>query len=370
MSNQAAWIASKGARLTVDASPYPTLEPGQVIIKNGAVAINPVDWKMQDSGHFVKSWPTIFGCDVAGEVLEVGDGVTNIKQGQRVLGHAIALLTGKNQDAGFQLYSSVPAVLVAPIPDEMSFEDASVIPLSVSTAAAGLYEKFILALPHPSTSPKPSGSSILIWGGSSSVGSSAIQLAVASGLRVVSTASKRNFEYVKSLGAETVIDHSSSTVVDDLVKALKGGKFVGAYDSIGLPESIKPVAEVVSKLGGGMIADVLTPPSDLPKGVEGKHCKSFSLTESASSHLSNSFGTQSGSVLQKLIITTVFAISIKDSEVCKAVYEEYLPKALKDGSFKPMPKATIIGKGLESLQEGFDQLKQGVSATKLVVSLQ
>jgi NADPH:quinone reductase-like Zn-dependent oxidoreductase len=274
MANLAAWIASKGARVAVDTAPYPTLEPGRVIIKNAAVAINPADWKMQDFGIFVKSWPTIFGCDVAGEVVEVGDGVTNIKRGQRVLGHAIALLTGTPQDAGFQLYSSIPAVLVAPIPDEMSLEDASVIPLSLSTAAAGLYEKHLLALPYPSTSPKPSGSSILIWGGSSSVGSSAIQLAVASGLRVVSTASMRNFEYVKSLGAETVIDHSSPTVVDDLVEALEGSKLVGAFDSIGVPESVKLVAEVVSKLGGGFIADVLDPPKDLPTGVEGKQSKS------------------------------------------------------------------------------------------------
>ena len=202
-------------------------------------------------------------------------------------------MTAKNQDAGFQLYSSIPAALVAPIPDNMSFEDASVIPLSLSTAAAGLYEKFLLALPHPSTSPKPSSSSILIWGGSSSVGSSAIQLAVASGLRVVSTASKRNFEYVKSLGAETVIDHSSPTVVDDLVTALKGSIFVGAYDSIGLPESVRPVAEVVSKLGGGMIADVLDPPSDLPAGVEGKQSTSYPSRDLTHGCLSMNFASQS-----------------------------------------------------------------------------
>ncbi len=273
MSNQAAWIASKGARLNVDKSEYPTVEAGQVIIKNAAVAINPVDWKMQDSGYFVKEWPSIFGCDTAGEVVEVGNGVKNVKKGDRVLGHCIAILSGKNPDAGFQHYSSVPAVLVAPIPDSMSFEDASVLPLSVSTAAAGLYEKFLLALPHPSINPKSTGSTVLIWGGSSSVGSSAIQFAVASGLKVVSTASKRNFEYVKSLGAETVLDHTSPSIVEDLVKALKGTKVAGVYDSIGLPESTKPCAEVLSQLGGGMIASVLDPPKDLPSGVEGKRSK-------------------------------------------------------------------------------------------------
>lgn len=73
--------------------------------------------------------------------------------------------------------------------------------------------------------------------------------------------------------------------------------------------------------------------------------------------------------LQILTVVTVFAISIKDTEVSKVVYEDYLPQALKDGSFRPMPKATVIGKGLDKLQGGFDHLKAGVSATKLVVSL-
>jgi hypothetical protein len=65
----------------------------------------------------------------------------------------------------------------------------------------------------------------------------------------------------------------------------------------------------------------------------------------------------------------VFAPTIMDSEVSRAVYGDYLPKALKEGKFRPMPKASVIGKGLESLQGGFDTLRQGVSATKLVVSL-
>lgn len=70
-----------------------------------------------------------------------------------------------------------------------------------------------------------------------------------------------------------------------------------------------------------------------------------------------------------MTIITVFAISIKDSEVAKAVYEDFLPEALKKGSFVPAPKATVIGNGLDKIQEGLDKLKQGVSATKLVVSL-
>jgi hypothetical protein len=73
--------------------------------------------------------------------------------------------------------------------------------------------------------------------------------------------------------------------------------------------------------------------------------------------------------VEMLIFVIVYAATIRDFEVSKPVYGDYLPKALKDGSFKPMPKATVIGRGLESLQGGFDKLKQGISATKFVVSL-
>ena len=62
----------------------PKAEPGRVIIKNKAVAINPVDWKIQDSGYFIKEWPAVLGTDVAGEVVDVGEDVKNFKKGDRV----------------------------------------------------------------------------------------------------------------------------------------------------------------------------------------------------------------------------------------------------------------------------------------------
>ena len=68
-------------------------------------------------------------------------------------------------------------------------------------------------------------------------------------------------------------------------------------------------------------------------------------------------------------MTAVFATSIKDNGISKAIYQDYLPIALADGSFKPTPEPTIVGEGLEVLQAGLDHLKKGISATKLVVTL-
>ena len=109
---------------------------------------------------------------------------------------------------------------------------------------------------------------------------------------VVTTCSKKNFEYVKSLGARAAFDQSSPSVVGDLVAELqKGGKQVaGAYDgkhrfgsvtsenangatAIGTRDSTMNTAQVLAQLGGGYIANVLSPPEDLPATVNSKWSK-------------------------------------------------------------------------------------------------
>lgn len=69
----------------------------------------------------------------------------------------------------------------------------------------------------------------MVWGGSTSVGSNAIQLAAAAGYEVITTCSPRNFDYVKRLGASQAFDYRSNTVTSEIVAALKGGKLAGAF---------------------------------------------------------------------------------------------------------------------------------------------
>lgn len=84
-TNTAAWLtAEKQHPFEVKEAPYPELTAEEVIIKNHAVAINPVDWKIQRMGIFSPQYPTILGTDVAGEVVEVGSSVKNVKKGDRV----------------------------------------------------------------------------------------------------------------------------------------------------------------------------------------------------------------------------------------------------------------------------------------------
>jgi NADPH:quinone reductase-like Zn-dependent oxidoreductase len=363
--NQAAWISEKSATMVVADAEYPEVLEDSVIIKNAAVALNPLDFKMQDYGLMVKAWPTItgqlflhpthsywphVGCDVAGEIVAVGKDVIHLRKGQRVIGLAVCLITGDLREAGFQLYTSVPANLVSVIPDDLSFTAAAVLPLSVACAVAGLYEQRGLRLPLPSGSPPLERRMLLVWGGSSSVGGSTIQLARASGVDVVATASPHNFGVVQKLGASAVFDYADPDIILKLVTFLKDTRCIGAYDSTGT--NFSQCGTVIEQLGGGHVAGTLVPPSSLPAGVTANHgtCRTVEPW-------------------QATLTSTVYATSIKDNHLGAAIFNNYLPEALTSGTFTPYPPSLVVGNGLDELQSAMLRLKQGMSATKLVVTL-
>ncbi|BGP21154.1 zinc-binding oxidoreductase CipB [Rhodotorula toruloides] len=345
--NVAAWIPAAKAQLEVKEASVGKVEAGHLLVKVHAVSIQPVDWKIQDYDFFVKKYPFILGTDVAGEVEEVGEGVTNVKKGDRVLAHCKSLATGNPEQSAFQKYTVVDALLTSKIPSSVSFEQATVLPLALSTAATGLYQSIHLDLPHPkpnSPNPEGRGKVILVYGGSSSVGTAAIQLAVASGLSVVTTCSPANFELVKSLGAVAAVDYKSPSVVEDLVKALEkaGSEFAGVYDAISENGSFEISGEVAVKVFGGKgkhyIAATLQPPEKLPGDVKS---------------------------------AWVFALDIvfKDSaSVARAVYHDFVSSALEKGSLKCKPDPLIAGEGLKDVQTGLNVQKNGVSAKKVVVT--
>jgi NADPH:quinone reductase-like Zn-dependent oxidoreductase len=190
-SNPAAWLTSSNTKsLEVKSAPYPTPKANTIVIKNGAIAINPIDCLIQDHPGMVfphLKLPFVIGSDVAGEVVGVGPGVTRFKIGDRVLGQARGVLKTRNvsSEGAFQAYTVLLPDLTSQIPDSLSFESAAVIPLGLSTAITGLFQDDQLALQLPSVPAKPpTGKTLLVWGGSTSVGSNAIQLAIAAGYEV------------------------------------------------------------------------------------------------------------------------------------------------------------------------------------------
>ena len=340
-SNIAAWLPAQRVRpLEVKSAPYTHPDENEIVIKNGAVALNSVDYKRQELGDLLFSWttyPCVLGSDVSGEVVEVGSGVSRFKVGDRVAGVGVALTSNKPFHGAFQAYTVLPTVLVSPIPSNLSYESASVLPLALSTAACGLFQKEFLALQFPSFPAKPmTGETVLVWGGSTSVGSNAMQLAVAAGYEVIATASPKNFDYVKKLGASEVFDYRSESAVSDLINAFKGRTSAGAV-SIG-DGAESACAKVLEKSSGKKFIAMISRPGKEP--------------------LPDNIGTK-----------FVFGSDLKDNEVGPAIWTDFLPEALREGAYVAAPDAEVVGKGLESVQSGLDLLGKGVSAKKYVVSL-
>lgn len=181
--------------LRLDRIPVPAPAAGEVRIRVHAASINPIDWKIR-SGLLQKSFPVslpyIPSRDVAGTIDAVGPSVTRWKAGD----HVIALLDG----GGLAEYVNAPAENVALKPAKLSFEAAAGIP----TASLAAWRTLI-----GNADIKP-GQRVLIHGGAGGVGSTAVQLAHWRGAHVIATASARNHEYLKAIGADEVIDYRTT----------------------------------------------------------------------------------------------------------------------------------------------------------------
>lgn len=253
--------------------------------------------------------------------------------------HTSGLSTKSSSDGAFQAYALAPRITTCPIPSGLTLARAVVLPLSISTAATGLYQRHHLALPFPEARPSKLHRTVLIWGGASSVGSSAIQLAHASGARVLTTASPRNEAYCLQLGAKAVFDYHSTDVEDALVKALSGHTLAGVFHAAGGEEAVTACARVAARSEGKAI--VVTVKPGRYEGLPG----SVRVVAIASSDIFGEVG----------------------SEVARRIWVQYLPEALAKGSFKAAPEALVVGEGLRSVQHGLDEQKRGVHASKIVV---
>lgn len=211
----------------------PSLEAGDVLVRNEAIALNPVDYYAQKSpfGEKYLTFPAVIGGDFSGVVVKVGEGVTSLKEGDRVLASG----DFNNRRGAYQEYSVAAARFASKIPDNVSFDEAASIPLTMVTAAIGFYQKAAMgaALVAPweeGGRGHYKGTPILITGGASSVGCygtsfpsyklalnhlvmhneySAIQLAKLSGFSpIYTTASLKHTAYLESLGATHVIDRN------------------------------------------------------------------------------------------------------------------------------------------------------------------
>lgn len=183
------------------------LEATQVRVQVHSAALNPVDYVLiEELGHALTGTspsaanPYRIGFDAAGTVVEVG---ASVASGLKV-GDVVYAMTPFNGFGTFAEYIDIDEKYVALKPTNVSFDQAASVPLAALTSYQGLLEHTKLT----------QGQRVLVIGGSSATGIFAVQIAKATGAFVVATTSARNVAFVKSLGADQVVDYTSQKWVD------------------------------------------------------------------------------------------------------------------------------------------------------------
>ena len=219
----------------------PRVSVGKVLVEVHAAGVNPVDWKIREGylkGMMTLVFPATLGSDFSGVVVEVGEGVTNVKEGDEVYGMASAMTGGS-----FAEFTVVDAKSLSPKPTRATHAEAASLPLVGLSAWQALVEQMRLQKEQK----------ILIHGGAGGIGTIAIQLAKHLGAYVVATASQADVDYVKGLGADEVIDYQS----EKFEKNIKNCDAV--FDTAG-GDAYQKSFQVVKE--GGIIVSMVEQPNE------------------------------------------------------------------------------------------------------------
>lgn len=137
--------------MIITTSPMPVPNGSEVLVRVHAVAINPADWAVQTLGVVVRpeDYPYVCGTDVSGEIVSVGPFQTRFKPGDRIVACALAYLHRDTRYEAFQEYMIGVEPMVAKIPDSMSYKEAAVLPLGLTTSATMLFSPELMGLDMP-----------------------------------------------------------------------------------------------------------------------------------------------------------------------------------------------------------------------------
>jgi NADPH:quinone reductase-like Zn-dependent oxidoreductase len=225
----------------------PTPKADEVLVKVHVAAVNPVDWKIRE-GFGEKlglKLPVTLGCEIAGTVEAVGEGVEKFKVGDAVFGY-ISL----QRNGGYAEYAIVKTGEIVQKPESLDFENAAAIPVGALTSWQAIFDKAGLQ----------NGQKILIHGAAGGVGSMAVQLAKAKGAYIFGTASGKNEQFVKDLGVDRFIDYTKEKF-EEVVKDVDV-----VFDTVG-GDTLERSFQTLKK-GGFLVTTVQPPPEDLAKKFE------------------------------------------------------------------------------------------------------
>lgn len=243
--------ATDNSTLQVGDLPDPKVGPGSVLIEVRAAGVNPVDWKVLAGGLDAMMdavFPVVPGWDVAGVVTAVGPDTPEFAVGDEVVAYARKDVV---RDGTFAEQVAVSADVVAAKPKSLTWEQAGGLPLAGLTA--------LKTLRHIGIEPSGAGKTVLIHAAAGGVGSLGVQIAVAAGARVIGTASERNHDYLRSLGAEPV---TYGDGLADRVRELAPNGVDAVADFVGgvLDVTLAVLAD------GGRHASIADPEADAKSG--------------------------------------------------------------------------------------------------------
>ncbi|CAF1103830.1 unnamed protein product [Rotaria sordida] len=341
-----ALVVRENKQLVIEELELPKYGPKDLLIKVTHVAQNPTDWKHV---HFGFAKPgSIVGCDFAGEVAEVGkEAVGNYKKGEHVAGCVHGGLDATLGIRGaFSEYVVQDASLVFRYPSTLSSESAATIPLASITAALGLFHE--MNLPFP---PATSGNGVLVWGGSTSVGQYAIQLAKAAGCFVIATASPARHAYLKELGADICFDYKDSNVISQIKEAAQN-KLSYAIDCVSENGSTAKVCAPLTGLNPQVVTVLPGVSKEVPTHIKERSIMMYTIF----GRKMNVFGQD-------------YEVKPEDKAFAEKFYLQLSNVLLPQGLVKPN-KVTKIAGGLNGIEEGFQRMMDNkVAAEKLVYTM-
>ncbi|WP_348760457.1 zinc-dependent alcohol dehydrogenase family protein [uncultured Salinisphaera sp.] len=237
-------------------------EPGprQIRVRQMATSVNPVDTKLRAAGPAIApALPAVLGCDVAGIVDAVGDGVRDFAVGDAVYGCATGV---SGHDGAYGEYAIVDSAFMAAKPDSLDWRQTAALPLVTITAWEALVDR---------AGVRP-GDHILIHGGTGGVGHIAVQLAKSLGARVATTVSTQDKAAIaERLGADDIIYYKDEAVADYVARVTAGRGFDVVMDATGGSDIAKSFD--AARVNGQVVTIVSQYEADLTP----MHAKSLTL---------------------------------------------------------------------------------------------
>lgn len=228
----------------------PSAGPGQVVVQVAYAGVNPADWKAREGWlqlYFQYVFPFVVGFDAAGLVAEIGEGVTGLAIGDRVV---TASNQGKGERGSYAEYVLSDRERVVKLPDHVSLRDAASIPTAAITAWEAVFD----------VGGTKAGQHVLVNGGAGGTGGFAVQLAKMAGAKVAATCGPANVDYVRSLGADLAIDYRQGDVRAQVAAWAPDGVDL-VVDTVGQGTLLDSI-EMVRR--GGIVAPIGTLIADEP----------------------------------------------------------------------------------------------------------